>query len=474
VNKTQKMDASNARSAVEATQAASKIARMDGWISAQSGSGGTHDKSNSYSLKTLYVSPSFAWSFYSTSGVAKKCVERPIVELMRPGWSLQIPGNKKLSTSIVSQSQDLHFDTHLSNALIYSRICGGAVIYLHTSDPDLSKPMSTGAKIIRLHTFSAGREVFGAPSITSDKTMAEAINSLSSESFGLPPYYSIRLPYVQFENVHHSRFIRFTQPSSVSDIISNYGFGPSLYETLYEPIQDYEVLCKTARQLGEDYAQAVFTMPGLDAAITKFAAAITNGTIPAASVDPLTSRLKELDRRRHTSRAIVLDGGENGEPAETFERKPTPVTGFGDLYTAAKERISLVAEIPQSQLFGTGSSGALNNGQENTDSFRASVLGIQTRQALPAIERFVGLLMGKTQPKSWTVSFNSPHIPSQKEVAETHKTQADADMLYIQMGLNPKDVLKSRFGGEAYSLDTMITEVPKEDILSVDPQTPAI
>ena len=44
-----------------------------------------------------------------------------------------------------------------------------------------------------------------------------------------------------------------------------------------------------------------------------------------------------------------------------------------------------------------------------------------------------------------------------KEVATIHKTQAEADQIYMQNGvLDPNEVAKSRFSGDEYTLETAI------------------
>ena len=113
------------------------------------------------------------------------------------------------------------------------------------------------------------------------------------------------------------------------------------------------------------------------------------------------------------------------------------------------------------RLYGIPSSGLGGGGSDEqaTETYNDSIKADQEIKLRPIIARIVGYLApGLKLPEDLEFVFNPLSQPSEKEIADTRKTTAETDKLYVDMGaLDPvTEVRESRFGGDHYSMDTKL------------------
>jgi len=85
---------------------------------------------------------------YRSSWLARKGVDTPALDMLRQGWNwgLGLEDEQRLS----KEWKRLDGDRHNRQALIWSRLHGGAAIYIGTEDQDLSHPHSGHRAITKL------------------------------------------------------------------------------------------------------------------------------------------------------------------------------------------------------------------------------------------------------------------------------------------------------------------------------------
>jgi len=414
--------------------------KLDGWISSVTGAGISGvDVSTSYTASGSIVAPTTAKSIYGSSPLAKIIVDKPASDATRSGYVLEIPDNPALAAEITSSMEDLKAPAAFTRALQVSRLFGGSAIYLITDDIDLAQPLRIQSKITGLHVFSAGLEITAT---------TEYVSDIKSPQYALPAYYRISsiLPGIEtnMPRVHYSRFIRFCQPYvDTQTLLMRQGFGPSILEGLIQSIQAYETGHDSASTLLYDFSAGVLTIPGLSAAMAAVTETNTDG------IDLISARLKVMSRLRSVHKSVVLDGGGNNRPAETFQRITTPLTGMPDILDRLAQRVSAVSQIPISILFGVGATGLLNNGSESTRAYNSYVESLQTSQLRPAIEQLATILFSRVEPENWDVVFAPLYTPTAKELADAYLTTAQGDEKYLNTGcLTSNEIRQFRFSSK--------------------------
>lgn len=424
---------------------------LDAWASSVTGANTSGvDRRMSYALLSSALSPQLATQLYQASDVSQRIIDGPVGEAFREGWELQDGGDGAAAKAILAQLEALDYVHALKEALRESRVCGGAGIYLHTGDADLSQPLKPGTKILRLHVFSGGLELISTQ---------EFISSLDSKDFGQPGYFNVQqlggLPVTGLIHIHRSRFIILSQPIiSRMERLRNFGFGPSVLGPLQDPIRNFEIAYSDSAALVTDWGQPTIKLRGLNAAMSS--------TGDAGDATALKLRLQLLNYGRSLYKAIFLDAGDQGTPAEEFDRVTTPMAGLADLLDRQAQRLSMASRIPIPILMGESPAGLNATGDSSIRAYYDFCASLQTDYIRPALLQLVNVVAGTAAPMAWSVVFHPLWQPTELEQSTTRKNQADTDNIYFAMGaLAPDEIRASRFGGGKYSAQTTIDSTLK-------------
>src|SRR4029077_20547785 len=100
-------------------------------------------------------------------------------------------------------------------------------------------------------------------------------------------------------------------------------------------------------------------------------------------------------------------------------------------------------------------------GESDIRWFYDRIASTQQNRVAPALMRIIEILlasMGKDPDKiNHSIYFHPLWQPTEKEVAEAHFTQAQADAIYLDRDVvSPEEIALSRFGGDKWSYDTII------------------
>lgn len=455
----------------------------DAWENVITGLGrSSRDKRERTKIKSPAPSSSYQEfeDLYHGDDIAATIAELPAKEMVR-AW-INVRADEKdagdsvtdqVSTSklVLQALDDLDAQPKVFEALVWSRVFGGSLLFLGVddgggSDPQaLSKPINE--RSIRSFDFL---QVFDRWDVNVRKWYADP----SQPKFGHPELYDIVQTSVpggldrlrpRF-GIHESRFVRFDGAmTNRRRWLRNNGWADSVYVRVAEVIRDFAAAWGGAAHLLQDFAQAVFKMKGLQAALA------------SDNDDLVINRMILMDMCRSVARAVPLDSDN-----EEFTRQATPVTGLPDLLDRFALRLSAAARMPASLLMGQSPSGLNATGDADIRFFYDSIKAQQEQNLRPRLNRIVELLFlaaeGPTrghEPDNWSIEFNPLWQLDEKDMGTLRKTQAEADQIYIMNGvLTPEEVASSRFGGDRYSTDTVLDDEQRAKDAAIDAKLAAM
>jgi phage-related protein (TIGR01555 family) len=356
---------------------------------------------------------------------------------------------KPLQASITKQMERLQVAPIIRELMHYENAYGGSAGLIGANDytTDLRQPLDLrkvksldyitpleGRELIPLYYYNDPRAPkFGQP----------AIYQLVPFTVGAPVDPETYHPRIT--QIHESRLLVFPGRRVSRRIMSSgtFGWGDSVLTRVIRALRAYDTGNQNAEVLLQDFAQAVYKVKGLADRI---------------ALDPnnaLMESVMSIEIGRSICRAIVVDS------EEEFERKSTSLAGYADLLQMLAQNLAAAAEHPLTILFGTSPAGLNATGASDIRWFYDRVATNQYMRVAPALMRIVEILiatMGEDPEETpHSVLFKPLWQPTEKEVAEAHYTQAQADAVYLDRDVvSPEEIALSRFPDGKFSLETHI------------------
>jgi phage-related protein (TIGR01555 family) len=450
-----------------------RSSRADGWGSLLTGLGTTRDKRESHTFGATRVTDVEARELWRGDDLAANAIEMYPAEMLRAGFCVKVYDEDpdkalEMSELIDGALEDLNVAAIVQEALCWERAFGGCGSFIVCNDGsgDLSKPLNE-KKIVKLeHLANFEPRELQAHAIYTDPRLPK---------FNTPSVYRMQPMNLIGGNtgpsllVHESRFLIFPGIKVSRGATTQHpGWGDSELSRVIEVIRDFNVGFAAASHLLVDFAQAVIKIQGLKAAIA------------ADETDAIKARMEIMDISRSIVRAIMLDAGEPGSSPEEFHRESTSVTGVPEMLDRMIYRLASALKVPATLLMGMSPAGLNATGASDIQLFYDRVRQAQQKHLKPRLERLVSLLLRSTEgptggkePEKWTIEFHPLVAPSQEEIVNTRKVQADIDAVYVGLGADPIQILKSRFGGDAYSHETKLDFAELEKIQKAEQERAA-
>lgn len=422
---------------------------LDSVVNHKTGVGTRRDKSTGAWFLPEPLTVAQARDVYLGSDIARKVVDLPAEEMTRAGFNVRVSDDSKTGEAITSALSDLGVELTMRQAVLKRRAFGGALVMINVTDgnTDPSQPVNEARleSIDSLTVFEPG-----------EAAAYSYVGNPAAKGYGTPEYWSINprlvstssLAAMNFLRVHPSRCIVLSGPIlSRFDTNSNQGFGSSVLDHLWRIIARFDQNYASAGALIDDFAQAIFKIKGL-----------YNSMVQNGGAD-VKKRLELMDMYRSMLRGVALDADH-----EDFERKPTPIAGLSDLLEAFTLRMAGASNIPHTVLMGKSPSGLAASGDNDTRMWYDEIAKLQKLELQPGLIYLTRLLMlskrGPTKgvlADDWSIQFSPLWQPSENDKANTRKTMADADAVYLANGVvDSSEVRESRFGGDEYSIETQI------------------
>jgi len=432
--------------------------RVDGWFSSLTGFGITgRDKRTSVSHDYDVLSHADIESLWRGNDIAARIIEKLPDEALREGFEIKTD-DKELSEEIMGTLEESGAIEAFKEAAKFERGFGGGALYpvVNDGNKNLSEPLNED-RIPEVSHFITlePREL----------TPIKWYSSISDKKFGEPSHYQI-LPQgraigpVQHILIHESRLISFPGIRVSRNQLSsaNNHWGDSALMRPYEILRDFGIAWAATSALLHEFSQASLKIKGLAELIA------------ADGDEQIKTRIRAVELSRSTINAVLMDADEE------YERKQTPVAGLSDLLTRFATRLAAAADMPVTLLMGQSPAGLNATGESDIRFWYDRVASYQELHLKCRLERLIkfflisnaGPTKGK-EPESWSIEFKALWQPSEKEVADTRAVVANTDKTYIDAGvLSPLEVAKSRFGGDTYSMETIVDFDEREELEKIE------
>ena len=430
--------------------------RMDSLANALAGWSGRQDRTiqNVYLYEPMHIDQELT-SAYLGGGLARKIVSCRPDDMLRAWITFPDDTDGKLLQAL----DRLEIRTHLKTLLTWTELYRGAVMVLGGIDGGnmeamLNEKGTKGIQFIR---------VYPAPVI--QNTEIDLNQDSGSRYFEDVEHWRIQRRYAmsganEFK-VHTSRCIvskGIPVPDDKDNVVEwtyRY-FGMGRLQAVFQQMANSDSAQKAFGNLITEATVAVQKIPGLEAIL--------------AGADDAKGQLESVMNTIATMKSVLnmLLLPEGGE----FKRDSLSMSGWRDVAMVFREELAAVAEIPVPRLYGIPSAG-LGGGGSDSEASKNYDVSIQADQEIklrPIIQRIVRYVAPTVgMDPEIPFEFRPLSMPSEKEMAETRKTVAETDKLYVDMGaLDAVDeVRQSRFGGSKWTMDTSLD--PNTDLGDEDP-----
>lgn len=361
---------------------------------------------------------------YDAGGISARIVDVLAEEMTRAGFELgEISDADK--KQVEATNKKIGFEDALTRAVRESNISGGALIFYGIGGgADQSRPApKTGdvqfCKVISKESISVLKR-YGKDNLA---------------KIGEPEILQLSFMDGNILDVHESRCAFFYgAPASELARQNNEGWGNSIIEKCRDDINNYESGLKWANRIIERNHQAILKSPDLVKTIKN-----------KEGRRLLQQRLEKLDMFRGPVNTVAIDS------AEEYEIAAVALTGMSDILDKNEKALSAVSGIPQIVLFGDSPGGLNASGNADLEIWYGRVGQAQRTQCAPAISSMVTFQTGK-EPE---VTFNPLHVASDKEQAETRKTNAEADKIYWECDSVSSGELRNKVA-DYYNIDPRV------------------
>lgn len=417
-------------------QAAQQVARLDAWSNLLTGLGSTRDPTTAVQWSGQLRAPYMQLvQMYNFDPLAKKICNIVPREMMREGYDVRCK-DPQMADRCVQLAEDLNVDQALVDGMIWGRLFGGAVLRLGVEDgKSPSEPLDEGC----VHSFTWTRVY----------DLRRAWPFAWYEQRGFPSYTRPRIFTLtdvngSTEYVHESRLVVFRGAHTDADTRRSFNdWDLSVLDSLLDIVAGFWEGHASARVMLSEASVGVLTLQGLIEALG------------GGQAQAITDRLTLLDQSKSLVRSLVLDA--NG--GESYQRVAMQLAGVSDILTQLVNIVAAATEIPVTLLMGQAPAGLNATGDNDMRSFYDRIASEQKRTLLPHLRkifRLLGLARGYG-PQRFDIEFRPLWQQTPLEQAQTRKTVAETDVLYLQNEvLTPEDVQGSRFGAAGWSPETTI------------------
>jgi len=391
---------------------------------------------------------------FRSGGLGKRIVELPTTELTRAWFEI----NGDIEGKLAEELKRLDAKKKITELVRWSKLYGGAIMLIGCDDGlEFSEPLFEKGlrKITSLHVFDCTEATIAGSEIYED---------LMDPRYGQPMYYQVTTGAGDSFIVHESRVI-VMHGASTTHIARqiNDGWSDSVLQGPWNDLKQLGDAMHTVKKILDVSIQAVFKMRDLINIVSSQS---------KVEQDQLVKRFELLEMTSGVANTIVIDGGD-GDPGtgEEYEKQTSTITGIGDLVDRFVRAVAASTGIPVTILMGQSPAGLAATGDNDVRSWYDKVQSEQNDILTPVIERLLYLLMisrdGVTGGKildNIDINYRPLWQQTDKETAEAHKIQADADAVYMEWQvIAPGEIRRERFSGAKFSFETALSMEEYDD-----------
>jgi phage-related protein (TIGR01555 family) len=385
-------------------------------------------------------------NLYTYSGLARTIVDMLVDDGLKKWFTIE----GDTDNIMAKEAKRLSMKRQISRVWKYSRSYGGAVLVMMANDGRrLDEPLDEAnirdiEKLRVFHRWRTSRLTYYLD--PNDPKYSE------TETFLITPTQPFQRSFI----VHESRCLIFDGLDVAPEIRQgNQWWGDSIYQSVYQRL----------RGLGEGFLNVEHIIGEFLLMITKIKGLAQK--LASGQEKEVSARIMLTNMTRNLMGSYLLDA--DGEDAT---RISASVAGLDKLMEILMMGLSADVRYPIRKLFGTPiqAAGLGKDGDEETADYDNHVVGTRQDECEPQLERLCKLIMlQKAGPfhgselANWAIKWPAIREDSMATQLANKKVQSEIDTSYYQMGLDPADILNSRFGGDSYSHDTKMTHIVKPE-----------
>jgi phage-related protein (TIGR01555 family) len=427
--------------------------RLDSWVSAITGLGGLKDRRNTYRFKGApALNVELADALYNDNWLAARICEIYPEEALAQGLQIQVEKDPELETTLHARLDELNALEMITEGAVFGRAHGDAFILLGVDDGlTLEQPLDI-ERVTALNYL----ELIDRRHVTVRTRYVDvmAANYDQPELFDFSPGGTAS----KVTTIHESRLLKFRGARvSPTALRRNDNWHYSVLHRVHEVLRDFDVSWAAASNLLQTASTGLYGVNGLLDIITA-----------EGGLEQLEKRMQAISMGMSTANSQIYD-----KELEDFKFVSQSFSGVPDMLDRFATRISGVAGVPVTVLFGQAPAGLNATGDQDNKTWSRRRNSYAAKELKPQLERLISVLVAesKASPESWTVSFPQADQPTELEQAQLRKAVADTDALYIaNQVVTPEEVAVNRFGAEGWSADMTIDLELREKILDTPPE----
>lgn len=433
-----------------AATVASKM-HADGWSNIMTGLGFKgKDKRMSMDYNWCRFTETELEHLYAVDSGARRAVDYVPEQGTKEWIELKMTGqsNPEAIKAANSELERLLVKDKFKNGWSWARLYGGAGILVSVDDgKELSEPLDLNAiRSVKALTVLNRFELL----------TSSLIDNLEDPEFGLQEIYDLAPRSVTDKvsyglGVHHSRIIRFNGlklPRTLFEM--NDHWDDSILPKLLNALRNYNMAHDSLAAALGDFRVMIIKLKNLA------------DMVGSDDDQALMTRLQLMQTSKSVLNSVAIDAD-----SEEITNLDTNFTNLDKVLEKVESRLVADSDLPHTIMLGEGAQGTLSGGGESEDRNEKSfIAGQQSVVLTKPIDRILQIIQSAKQGPfggqineelSWC--FKPLWELSDKEKAEVHKTQAEADAIYHDLGvLSQESIAKSRFGSGEYSTETQIDE----------------
>lgn len=423
----------------------SSIAMRDGLINELTALGTARSKRSHF--KWGYVNINNYQQYeaaYQDSWIARRICDVIPADMVRE-WR-EIKCDK--ADEIRAEEDRLMLTQKVMQALSLARLYGGAGIVLLT-DQDLSKPLDVNrikkGSLKRLLVLDRWYLASGDLNVV----------NILDENFLLPSTYFINGS--ETTQIHHSHVIRIVgEPLPTRLSLQSQGWGDSALRQSLEVIEDFTASIGGVAESMQEFNVDTIRKEGLF------------DELGSDQEQAILNRFRAWGMMKSLFRVSLLDGN------ETFDRNGISYAGIAEVIEMQMKLVAGASHTPVTKLFGDSARGLNATGVGDDVNYNAYIKSEQTAKLDPALRKLDEVLVRSaigSFPDDFNYVWKPLDIPSPNELAVANKTQADADIAYLEANvITVSQIQRNLQSQEKYQFDSArIDELEKaENEISIE------
>lgn len=362
-------------------------------------------------------------SLYADNWIIAKIVDLIADDATRNWFRITKGIDVKDAETLKQFSKDLRVQYTVNQAMKMARLYGDCLVVMVTKkDRNFEAPLkpesiSKDNPIVALHILDRTEiEVYRPDDVELD---------ITSEFFGQPKFFELtnNKGFFSKNKCHVSRVIRFVGAKAPKeDCRKLSGWNYSVVNRIFDAVVDFESIKNAVVELMEELNLDVVSVKNLDA-ISK----------DKKLEEALINRFKEFSNLKSSYKVAII--GEN----EEYKRLELKMSNIDKLVQTFAMILSAGGNIPFTRFFSTSAQGLNATGRGDEDNYDESIASIQEFELKPNLYRLYDAIIRSSleSPETklnYEIKFNKLSNPTDKEIAETHKAEAEAEEKLIANG----------------------------------------